>query len=88
MNNVVALQGTITVTGTSQNLPNNPVVNGVVIAAKSGNTASIEIGNSSAVTTTTGFILAAGTSVTVPCSNTNQLWLVGTANDVYSVLGA
>lgn len=87
----VAFQATVAATGTAQQLPNHPI-NGqglVTLAAKAGNSASIEVGLSSAVTSSTGFIIAAGTSVQINLANgnTNQLWIVGTQNDVLSVMG-
>lgn len=90
MRGVIAFQGVIAATGTAQNLPNNPVWNRITITAKSGNTASIEIGNASTVTTGNGYILAAGQSVVIVLNNgnTNQLWVVGTLADVYSVIGS
>ena len=88
MAQLIAFQGTITTTGTAQQLTANPVVNGVVIAAKSGNTAAIEVGNAG-VTTSTGFILAAGASTPViEVLNTNAIYLVGTSGDTFSVIGS
>jgi hypothetical protein len=88
--NFITLQQSIAATGTAQNLPNNPIVRSVTIHGPSTNTASVVLGNSPAVTSTTGFLLEKGNSVTVdlPGGNTNQLWAVGTAGDSYSVIGA
>lgn len=90
MNTLIAFQKAIVATGTAQNLPSNPVSRSVTVAAKSTNTADVVIGNSSAVTATTGFILAKGTSVTMDLEggNTDQIWVVGTSADVVSVTGA
>lgn len=88
MNNLVVLQQAIAATGTPQNLPNNPIFRSVTFSAKVGNAAAVVIGSSSAVTASTGFLLAAGTSVTLNFpGNTNVFWIVGTAADVYSVIG-
>lgn len=91
MSFIVAFQGSIAATNTAQNLPSNPVKT-VTIAAKTGNTAAIAVGNASTVTTGTGFVLAAGQSVSLQFTggngNTNSLWVVGTLNDVYSVIGS
>ncbi len=87
---IISIQDTIAVSGTAQTLPNNPVVRSITIAAPSTNAAAIVLGNAPTVTTATGFLLAKGNSVTLelPGGNTNSLWLVGTAGDVFSVVGA
>ncbi len=87
----IAFQTAIASTGTAQQLPANSV-NGeglVTLTSKSGNTANIVVGVSSAVTASTGYILVAGASVQLNLKNgnTNQLWVVGTAADEISVLG-
>jgi hypothetical protein len=88
--NLVTLQQSIAATGTAQNLPNNPVQHSITIHAPSTNTASVALGNSSAVTSTTGFLLEKGNSVTIDLTggNTNQVWAVGSAGDTFSVIGA
>jgi|GEM_PF-6850259 hypothetical protein len=87
-----AFQVTIAATNTPQVLPNNPFKGQIVLLTKSGNTASIEIGTASSVTTSTGAILAAGTSAPILAegsnSNTNNIYIVGTMGDVLSVIGA
>lgn len=90
MTSLIAFQGAIVVTGTAQNLPNNYVLKSINLAAKSGNAAAIVVGNASTANSTTGYILAAGATVTIPLpgGNTNQIWVVGTSADVYSVAGA
>lgn len=82
-------QESIAVTNTAQNLPNNPVVRSITIAAPSTNTAAIVLGNAPTVTTTTGYLLEKGDSLTLELhsGNTNSLWVVGTAGDVFSVAG-
>lgn len=87
---LISFQRTITATGTPQQLPANPVNGAVSIAAPSTNTASITLGNSPGVTATNGYTLAKGGSVTIPLpeGNTNAIWAVGTAGDVFAVLGA
>ena len=80
----------ITATGSAQQLPSHPIITGpITLTAKSGNTAAIAIGTTSAVTGSTGYLLPAGQSVTLnlQSGNTNQLWINGTANDVLSVIG-
>jgi hypothetical protein len=89
MKSVVAFQSAITSTGTAQNLPNNPILRSVTISTPATNSAVISIGNASSVTSTTGYILAAGSSVVIelPGGNTHQFWVVGTSGDVLSVVG-
>ena len=62
----------------------------MTIAAPETNSADIYIGNAPSVTTSSGYALEKGESVTVPLANgnTNALWVVGTADDVLSVAGA
>lgn len=91
---IVTIQGKIASTGTPQRLTANPLqVGDVVIAAKTGNSASMVLVNSSTASTAidgtgVGYILAAGTNVTlVGPLNTNEIYISGTANDVFSVIG-
>lgn len=96
MNNLIVIQEAIAVTGTAQNLPNNPVNKSVTIHASSTNTAALVFGNSAAVVASTGFVLEAdttsgvGQSVTIDLAggNTDQLWVIGTSGDKFSVIGA
>src|SRR5579862_1280139 len=74
--NLISFQVEIATTGTAQNLPANPVSRKITISAKAGNAANVVIGNSSAVTASTGYILAAGQSVTVELSNTDAMWII------------
>ena len=85
--NIIIFQTAIAVTDTAQQLPANAGLKSFTIAAKSGNTAAIAIGDSSAVAGSTGFLLAPGQSVTLPGGNTG-LFVVGTAGDVVSAIGA
>lgn len=57
-------------------LSSNSLKQGVVIKASSSNTGSIYIGSSSGVTTSTGYELGAGESVTIPINNTNLVYLI------------
>lgn len=87
---LISFQQTIAVTNTAQNLPSKPVLRSVTIAAPETNSADIVIGNAPSVTTSTGYALEKGESVTIHFANgnTNALWMVGTAGDVLSVIGA
>lgn len=89
MNNLIVIQEAIAVTGTAQNLPNNPVNKSVTIHILTGG-ATVYFGNSAAVTDSTGFALEPGDSVEVPLAggNTNQLWATGTSGSSFSVIGA
>jgi hypothetical protein len=89
MAQAIAFQVAIAVTNTAQQLPSNPTGRGVTLLAKTGNTADIAVGNSSAVTTATGALLHSGIPVLFEDvnGNTNALWIVGTAGDVISVIG-
>lgn len=94
MSQVVTFQGKIAVTNTAQAIPANALQNDIItISAKAGNTGPITIINASSASTATdgtgaGFILNAGTTVTISVLNTNALWVSGTANDIYSGLGS
>ena len=85
--NTIIFQIAVAVTGTVQQLPANPGLKSFTIAAKTGNSAAIAIGDAPSVTATTGFLLSPGQSVTIPGGNTG-LYAVGTAGDVLSVIGA
>ena len=86
--NLVSFQ--VAITGSAQQLAANPIVNSVTLTAKSTNTAAIEITAATNSSTTTGYILEKGTSVSIPLKNgnTNQIFVFGTASDVLSVIGA
>jgi hypothetical protein len=86
----VVFQATIVTTGTPQALPANPLINGGVFAAKTGNAAAINIGNGSADSATTGFPLTAGTATPFITfqGNTDSFFIVGTSGDVLIFLGS
>jgi len=84
--NFVAFQ--VAITGSAQQLASNAIFSQVVLTAKSTNTASIEISVVSNTSTTTGYILEKGTSVTLQVSNTSQIFVFGTTNDILSVIGS
>lgn len=85
-------QAKIAVTATAVQLGSNTLLNGVIISAKSTNTASITIGGSGVTNTVdgtgNGLILAAGASMSWAVSNTNALWINGTAGDIVSYAGS
>lgn len=61
----------------------------VTINAPATNSAAIVIGNVPNLTADTGFILDAGQSIALalPGDNTDALWAIGTAGDVFSIVG-
>lgn len=86
--NLVSLQ--VTVTGTAQNLPDNPIQTSVTITAKSTNAGPVSLSANPSVTLANGYLLEKGQSVVIPMrnGNTGQLWAIGTAADVFSVTGS
>lgn len=85
-------QTKIAVTGTAVQLASNALVNGVILSASTSNSASITVGGSGVTNATdgtgNGFILAPGASVGIAVSNTNELYVNGTAADVVSFVGS
>ena len=85
-------QVAIAVTGTAVQFPANALVNGVIVTAHGTNAASVVIGNSAVSNTLTGSgngqELAAGASTSFAVTNTNQLWVTGTAGDWISFGGS
>lgn len=85
-------QAVIAVTGTAVQLGSNTLENGVIITAKSSNTGNIKVGGSGVTNTETGagngYILEPGASISVAASNTNVLYVNGTAGDIVSFLGS
>jgi hypothetical protein len=86
-------QSKIAVTGTAVQLGSNALTQGVLISALSTNTASITIGTSSSVTnvvngTGNGAILTAGSTKSIAATNTNLIWINGTAGDIISFIGS
>lgn len=66
-------------------LPSATAVKGVLVKSHSGNTGTIYVGNSSGVTTSTGFELGAGEAISLEVSNANLIWLISdTADQVVS----
>jgi hypothetical protein len=86
-------QSKIAVTGTAVQLGSNALTQGVLISALSTNAASITIGTSSSVTnvvngTGNGAILTAGSTKSIAATNTNLIWINGTAGDIISFIGS
>jgi hypothetical protein len=85
-------QAKIAVTSTAVQLGSNVLLNGVVVSAKSTNAAPIVVGGSGVANTTdgtgNGTILEAGMSMSWAVSNTNALYINGTAGDIVSFSGS
>lgn len=85
-------QAKIAVTGTAVQLASHSLTNGVIITAKSTNAAPITIGISTVTNTVdgtgSGYILEAGAAVSFAVSNTNDLYINGTAGDIVSFAGS
>jgi hypothetical protein len=86
-------QAKIAVTGTAVQLGSNTLTQGVLISALSTNSASITIGPSSSLTnvvngTGNGAILTAGSTKSIAATNTNLIWINGTAGDIISFIGS
>jgi hypothetical protein len=84
-NNNVAFE--LTLTGSAQQLPAHLLFNGGTLTAKSTNTGNVGVGLTSSVTASNSYILEKGVSLPIQASNTNQLWINGTASDVISFFG-
>jgi len=83
-------QAKIAVTGTAVQLGSNTLENGVIITALSTNTGIIKIGGSGVTNVSDGtgnsYLLEAGASISVAVTNTNVLYINGTAGDIISFM--
>lgn len=68
-------QNQVTVGTSAAQLASNACVKGVTIKALNGNTGIIYVGNSSGLTTSNGFELGAGESISLPLNNSNLVWV-------------
>jgi len=73
--------GQVTVGITAVQLPSASAVKGVLVKAHKDNTGKVYVGNSSTVTTSTGFELAAGEAVVIEVDNANRIWVIADAAD-------
>lgn len=73
-------------------LPSNKLLNGVILTAKSTNSAPLVLGMSGVLNTVdgtgNGYILEAGASVSFAVTNTNTIYVIGASNDVLSFAGS
>jgi len=70
------IHGQQTVGLTVVQLSSNALKNSINIKASNNNTGKIYIGNSNSVTTSDGFELSAGESLTLPITNSNLVYLI------------
>jgi hypothetical protein len=68
--------GQVTVGTSAVQLPNAIASKGVLVKAHKGNSGIVYVGNSNAVTTSTGFELAAGEAIDIEVDNANRIWLI------------
>ena len=76
-----------TPTAAAQKLPPYEVTDSVVILADADNAAAVYIG-SSTVTTSFGFMLAAGSAIEVKCTDASSISMIGTTNDHVYITGS
>ena len=77
-----------TVTATATHLPASPVLNQVTLTAKSTNSGVVYLGFSASVTSSNGYALEKGTSVTLKVADNSSIYVVGTASDILSTIGS
>ena len=79
--------GQVSVTGTQAQLPSHALTGAVTLSTPASNTGTIYIGLTG-VTTSTGFALAPGASISLPIANTNLLYALGShSGDVLTFIG-
>jgi hypothetical protein len=78
----------VVVSATAQQLAANQVFDSITLAAKASNTGVVYIGFSSGVTSSNGYALDKGLSVKLRIADASQIWIVGTASDVFSAIGS
>jgi hypothetical protein len=81
---IYSAQQTVTASATALN--SQALSNGIVITARSTNTGTTYVGPST-VTTSNGYALLPGQSISYGVTNANAVWIVGTASDVVYVTG-
>ena len=84
-------QSKVAATGTAVQLAANSLTNGVIVTAKSTNTAAMTVGGASVTNTVdgtgNGYVLEAGASISCAVDNTNRIYFNGTAGDIISFIG-
>lgn len=89
---IIAGQVTIIATGVAVQIPNHSGYAGVVLRAKaSNNNSGIFVGNPDVTVTDTGngngYKLLPGEAISYACTNSDELWVNGTAGDVIYFTG-
>jgi hypothetical protein len=89
---MLAVSTQIIVAASAAQVPSNAIQSQVTFTALSGNTGITYIGTTSSVSSSNGYPLEKGTSVTFQVvgnkANTNQFWTVGTASDKVGIAGS
>ena len=76
-----------TPTAAAQKLPPYSVTDSIVVLADADNAANIFVGSDS-VTTSFGFMLAAGSALEIKCTDASSVFMVGTTNDHVYITGS
>lgn len=89
---LVVGQTKIVVTGTAVRLPSNALINGLIVKSKITNNVARQTVGTSAVTnivdgTGNGYILEPGEAASFAVTNSNAIWVNGTAGDIFSFEG-
>ena len=83
------LTGQVTVGVSSVQLSSNVLKNSINIKSSNSNTGNVYVGNSNAVTTSTGYELSAGESLTLPIDNSDLIYLIAdSTNQIISFVAS
>ena len=83
------LSGQIEVGVTAVQLPSNSLKNSINLKSSDSNTENIYIGNSNAITVSTGYELGVGESITIPINNSNLIYLIANStNQIISYIAS
>jgi hypothetical protein len=78
-NSDVWFSGQSIIANTASQLPSQSVVVSVIVKAANSNTSTIYLGFSSGVTSSNGFELGPGESLTLPVNNVNKIYAIATS---------
>lgn len=79
--------GRVTVAATAAQLVATTAVRSVAIFAEAANAGVTYVGGDSSVTTSTGFPLNAGDTITLDTVDASGVWIIGTASDHVRYIG-
>lgn len=83
------LTGQVIIGLTAVQLPSNALKNSINIKSSDYNTGILYVGSSNAVTTSTGYELSAGESITLPINNSNLIYLISdSTNQIISYIAS